>query len=298
MCRSDPQIALAVTLIMASAGSWVFGSSTSSTLTVRGRCQTTAFTAGSRVEGGRSVAVVLRHAGGYPCRGTAGQHAVRRGPSREGSHRDGDRGDLGVAVPRLARPLLPAAAAAATLARALRRALRHGRGEQRLLPAARATGVRGVALPDPAAVRRDHEGQPLPQPCQAAAGAGRAGRPADGPGRRPGGEVRPGPAAVAAVPAGRPGAARRLPELLSARHPGGDGAPARLLVDQRRGGGVGPTRGRAVVGGPRPPRHHPAVADRGLGVSAAAPRPRALAALRLGLSYLLGWLDRRDLHQR
>src|SRR5450759_4885876 len=72
MCRSDPQIALAVTLIMASAGSWVFGSSTSSTLTVRGRCQTTAFTAGSRVEGGRSVAVVLRHAGGYPCRGTPG----------------------------------------------------------------------------------------------------------------------------------------------------------------------------------------------------------------------------------
>ncbi len=72
MCRSDPQIALAVTLIMASADSWIFGSSTSSTLTVRWRRQTTAFTAGSRVEGSRSVAVVLRHAGGYFCRGTPG----------------------------------------------------------------------------------------------------------------------------------------------------------------------------------------------------------------------------------
>src|SRR5674536_178615 len=46
MCRSDPQIALAVTLMMASVG--------------------------SRVEGGRSVAVVLSHAVGYPCRGTPG----------------------------------------------------------------------------------------------------------------------------------------------------------------------------------------------------------------------------------
>src|SRR5918997_1023611 len=51
--------------------------------------------------------------------------AVRRGSSH---------GHVRVAVPRLARPLLPAEAAAAALARALRRALRHGREQQRLLP--------------------------------------------------------------------------------------------------------------------------------------------------------------------
>ncbi len=81
-----------------------------------------------------------------------------------GSHRL-----LGVELPRLAWSDLSRRASSAALARALRRALRHGRGEQHVLPAAVAVGGRGLGGTDPARVRNRREGEPLPDSRQAAA---------------------------------------------------------------------------------------------------------------------------------
>ena len=78
---------------------------------------------------------------------------VRRGVVRR---------DIRVAVRRLARRLLPARPAPAGLARALRPRLPHRRGEQRLLPAARALGLRAVAAADARGLRRGREGEPVP----------------------------------------------------------------------------------------------------------------------------------------
>src|SRR5690606_20228994 len=149
--------------------------------------------------------------------------------------------DVGVAVPRLAGRALPRGAAPAPLARALRRGVRHGRGEQRLLPAARAVGVRAVAPADPARLRRGGAGEPLPHPPPAPRRAGRGAGP----------PPRPLPAAAAPDAAGRPGPPGRLPAGLPVGCPGGGRAPP-PVVGGRRGAGRARAPGRGpVLGRPR-----------------------------------------------
>ena len=93
------------------------------------------------------------------------------------------------------------------------RVLRHGREQQRVLPAARAGDVRGVAGPHARRLPVGGQGQPLPHPHQAAARAGGAGGPADGACRRPRREARHDPAAAPADAEGRsrPAAASASP---------------------------------------------------------------------------------------
>src|SRR3712207_1828005 len=74
---------------------------------------------------------------------------------------------LGLELPQLARALLSARPAGAALARALRRALRHRRGERDLLPAAVARGGRELGPAVAGRVRVRGQGQPLPDAHEA-----------------------------------------------------------------------------------------------------------------------------------
>src|SRR5438445_4581341 len=67
-----------------------------------------------------------------------------KGRARARAHRH-----LRLAVPPLAGPVLSARPAPAPLARALRRLLRHGRGQQRLLPPPRDPHLRRVGIANP-----------------------------------------------------------------------------------------------------------------------------------------------------
>ena len=104
-----------------------------------------------------------------PCREAflcALQACVQRVPSRReaGPHRL-----LGVELRRLARARLPRGPAAAALARALRDALRHGRGQRDLLPAAEARDGRALGRGDARGLQLRDQGEPLPDPHQAPA---------------------------------------------------------------------------------------------------------------------------------
>ncbi|CAA9222717.1 MAG: FIG003003: hypothetical protein, partial [uncultured Blastococcus sp.] len=190
---------------------------------------------------------------------------------------DRDHRDLGLAVPRLARGVLPAEAAAAAVAGALCRVLRDGREQQRVLPAARARDVREVAGAHAAGLPLGGEGQPLPHPHQAAARTRGAGRPPDGPRRGPRAPAGHDPAAAAADPEGRSGAAARVPGAVPGGHPRRRRTAARELVDRRDPGAVGALRRRAVLGRPRREAGRPALAHRRLGLPAFPPRLRGVA---------------------
>src|SRR3712207_5381292 len=140
-----------------------------------------------------------------------------RAPGRRVGRRcgRGDR-DVGVAVPRLARPPLPAAAAAAAVAGAPRAALRHGREQRRLLPVARPRDLRRLARAHAAGLPLGGQGQPLPHPRQAAARARGAGGPPRAARRGPRRPARRRPAAAAAHAEGGRRPAARLPRLLPA----------------------------------------------------------------------------------
>ena len=145
--------------------------------------------------------------------------------------------------------------------------LRHGREQQRLLPAARAGDVREVARAHPARLPVGGQGQPLPHPHQAAARAAGAGRPADGAGGRARGQARHDPAAAPAHPEGRRRPAARVPGPVPRRHPGRRRAAARELVDRRDPRAAGALRRGAVLGRPRGAAHRPAVAHHRLGAT-------------------------------
>jgi hypothetical protein len=186
--------------------------------------------------------------------------------------------DLRLAIPGLARGLLPARGAAAALAGVLRRAVRH-RGEQRdLLPAPVAGGVRELAGPGPRGLRHDREGQPLPQPRAAAARPGRSGPQAAGRGVRARRPARARAAPASAGPARRPGTAGRMPAAVPGGGPGRGGVQARVLVDRPGAGRAGGRERGAVLGGPPGVRGHAAVADGRLGIPAAARGGRVTVA--------------------
>src|SRR5437762_13641869 len=84
-------------------------------------------------------------------------------------------GYLRLAVPALAGTLLPGRDSPTALVGVLRRAVRHGRGEQRVLPAARARYLPVLARPYPAGLPLRGQDEPLPDPHQAAARPGRTG---------------------------------------------------------------------------------------------------------------------------
>src|SRR5262249_37070647 len=171
---------------------------------------------------------------------------IREEARRSHAHR---RGNLRLAVPRLAWPALPAGPATTRLARVLRRAVRDGREQQHLLPAPGARHIRGLAGEDAGRFRYDRQGEPVPHPRQAAAGPGGTGRQADGRGRRAGWPPGPRAAPASAEPDRRPGAAGGLPggvRQVSRRWPADagrrgcasrGGATPSLLVD--RGGAAG-----------------------------------------------------------
>lgn len=207
--------------------------------------------------------------------------------------------DLGLAVQGLARRAVSAAAGPGSLVAAVRAQLRHRRAQQRLLPTSVQRDVRRLAREDPGRLRDGRQGQPLPDPRAPAAGAGRAGEPADDRGRRARRPAGTRAAAAAADHAGRRGAARRLPGVLPARRTGRRRAAARLVVDRRDPGRPGGPRRRAVLGGPRQPADHPAVAHRRLGLRA-VPRGRraAVAEVRPDGAAELGRAHHRHLGRR
>ena len=88
-------------------------------------------------------------------------------------------------------------------------AVRHGREQRDLLPAAAAGDVRQLAGAGQRRLHDDGQGQPLPHPRAAAARPGRTGAQAARGGGRARRPARTGAAAAAAGPAGRPAAARR-----------------------------------------------------------------------------------------
>ena len=90
--------------------------------------------------------------------------STRRGRSRA---RRSDR-LLGLELPALARARLPDGAPGAALARSLRDALRHRRGEQHLLPASAALGGSGLGRAVSARLRLRRQGEPLPDAREAA----------------------------------------------------------------------------------------------------------------------------------
>jgi len=217
---------------------------------------------------------------------------MNREPADDGSGRY-----LRLAVPGLAGHVLPARRAAAALAGVLRGAVRHGRKQRDLLPAAAAGDLRRLAGPGRRRFRDDRQGQPLPHPRAAAARPGRTGAPAARRGRRARRPARSRAAAVAAGPAGRPAAARRVPGPVPGRDPGGGRAQARVVVVRRGAGRPGGQERRPLLGGPERGRGHAAVAHGRLGVPAVPPgrRRRRLAALPRGHAARLGGPDRRDL---
>src|SRR3984957_10020604 len=203
----------------------------------------------------------------------------------EGSERARYGRHFGLAIPGLAWRLVSAGRAAATLARALRTAVRY-RGEQRdLLPAAGRGHVRELAGPGSRGLRDDREGQPVPDPRAPTARPGRAGQAAARRGRRAGRPARPrgaggggrpprpGPAPAPAGPAGRRGPAAGLPAAVPGDRAGRGRATTPIVVDRRGARGArGGERG-AVLDGPRRVRPDAAVAHRRLGVPA-VPRGR------------------------
>src|SRR5262249_35743496 len=68
---------------------------------------------------------------------------------------------LGLAIPALARRLLPRRPSFRTLARVLRSAIRHRRDQQLVLSAARANSIRVVAALRPTRVRLRSQGEPV-----------------------------------------------------------------------------------------------------------------------------------------
>src|SRR5688572_6897054 len=83
---------------------------------------------------------------------------------------------LGLELQALARALLSQGRAGAALVRLLRRAFRHGRDQQQLLPPARPGDLRQVARPGTARLLLCGQGQPFPHPGQEAEGLRRAAR--------------------------------------------------------------------------------------------------------------------------
>src|SRR5204862_5233725 len=83
---------------------------------------------------------------------------------------------LGLELSRLARRFLSRGSACQALAGVLRRAVRHGRGEQHLLPPAIAIRRCGLGGADLAGLRDRREGEPLSHPREATA-RDAAGRP-------------------------------------------------------------------------------------------------------------------------
>jgi hypothetical protein len=153
------------------------------------------------------------------------QRADTRGRDRAAAHRH-ER----LAVRRLAGGLLPGGPPAARMARVLRRAVRHGRGEQLVLSPSRADHVRTVAGANTAGVRRHGEGQSIHHAPEAAArsrGARRAplgasdrsrrsarSHPVPAPATVPGGDRAPAPAPE------RPSRRDGAPRSSSATRPG------------------------------------------------------------------------------
>jgi para-aminobenzoate synthetase/4-amino-4-deoxychorismate lyase len=145
--------------------------------------------------------------GAEPARGRvrAGRAAAPRLTAGTGDARS--RRHLGVAVPGLARRVLSAGRAAAPVAGVLRRAVRYGREQRHVLPAARPGHLRGVAPADPGRLRDGAQGQPLPHP-RAAAWRPRRTRAPDARGlRRPRRQAGTGADPAAAHPRGGSGAA-------------------------------------------------------------------------------------------
>ena len=190
------------------------------------------------------------------------------------------RRDIRVAVRRLARRLLPARPAPAGLARALRPRLLDRRGEQRLLPAARALGLRALAAADARGLRRGREGEPVPHARPPPPGPARAGRATRRPGRGARRPARPVPPPAPADPARRTRATRRLPRRLPDRRPRRGRAPPRVLVDRRGAHRARAPRRRAVLGRPPWPSGGPPVAHGSVGLRPPA-RGHGLAAADL-----------------
>src|SRR3954447_14346527 len=82
---------------------------------------------------------------------------------------------LGLELRPLARGRLPEGTPAVALARALRDALRHGRGEQHLLPPPNREDRPGLGRSEPARVPLCGQGEPLSDTPEAADRHGRAG---------------------------------------------------------------------------------------------------------------------------
>src|SRR4051794_10526124 len=118
---------------------------------------------------------------------------------------------LGLAVQALARRLLSRPPATVALVRLLRHAIRHGRDQQHLLPAAGENDVRRVGETCAEGVSLCGQGEPLPDAHEEAEGAGRAAAPAvcPRPAARP--HLRAGALSTAAELAGRHPAADRIP---------------------------------------------------------------------------------------
>ena len=130
----------------------------------------------ARASGGK------RRGGRRAARGCGDRAPGRRAPRRHRRARPvspwrapepaaGARRLLGLVLHRLARAPLSGEAAAEALARPLRRALRHRRGEQHLLPAALQVRRRDLGRGDPRRLRLRGQGEPLPHPRQAPEGA-------------------------------------------------------------------------------------------------------------------------------
>ena len=198
-----------------------------------------------------------------------------------------------MAVRRLARRRLSQGRAPAGLARALRRRVRHGRGEQRVLPAARAGGVRALARPDARRVRRGGEGESVPHSHPAPARPAGAGRPPRRSGRGPGRPARArtcsscrrtcAPTPAGSTPACRLPAGARV--AVEPRHESWWTDEVREVLDRRGAALCWADRARPPV--------HAAVANRRWGYvrmheGTASPRPS------YGRTALGTWLDRID----
>ncbi len=206
---------------------------------------------------------------------------------------------VGVAVQGLARRPLPAGLSHPAVAGGVRGPLRHGRAQQRVLPAADAGELRGLAGEGAGGLRGRGQGEPVPDPHQTVAGPRGAGAPPDEPRGGPRRPAGPGPAPAATDPAGRRGPPERLPGPLPLRHPDRGRAPPRLLVDPRDPGGAGVPRRGPVLGRHPVPPGDPALAHHRLVLPPPAPGPGPpLAPLRPPGPDDLGAPHRRHLARR
>src|SRR4051794_22768173 len=182
-----------------------------------------------------------------------------------------------MAVPRLARPLLPDPPPGPRVAPSLRGCFFPRGGQQRLLPAGPADGLRELARAHARRLRRRGEDEPVPDAHPPAARARRAGAPFLLPRRRARAEARPGAVAAAADPRRGRRRHRRRPRAVPARGEDRGGAAPPVVVDGGDREGAAPARGGPVLGRPAQPAGDAAVAHGGLRVPATARGPGGAA---------------------